>query len=85
MACALTIGWGATGPLFDWSDSHSLVINTITTVLTFLMVFVLQHSQNHGTAAIQAKLDELIRSSDASNEMIRAEQKTDEEVENLRP
>jgi low affinity Fe/Cu permease len=72
------------GPVFNYSDTWQLVINTGTTVATFLMVFVLQHSQNRDATAIQAKLDELIRASEASNELIRAEQLTEAEVEDLR-
>ena len=60
------------------------MINTGTTVATFLMIFVLQHSQNRDATAIQAKLDELIRASEASNQLIRAEQLTEAEVEDLR-
>jgi low affinity Fe/Cu permease len=72
------------GPVFDYSDTWQLVINTGTTVATFLMIFVLQHSQNRDATAIQAKLDELILASEASNKLIRAEQLTEEEVEALR-
>jgi low affinity Fe/Cu permease len=72
------------GPVFNYSDTWQLVINTGTTVATFLMIFVLQHSQNRDATAIQAKLDELIRASAASNKLIRAEQLTEAEVEELR-
>src|SRR5512144_1887174 len=84
LACLATIAWAVTGPIFNYSDTSQLVINTGTTVATFLMVFVLQHSQNRDSTAIQAKLDELIRASEASNKLIRAEQLTEEEVEELR-
>jgi low affinity Fe/Cu permease len=80
LACLATAGWAVTGPVFNYSDTWQLVINTGTTVATFLMIFVLQHSQNRDSTAIQAKLDELIRASEASNKLIRAEQLTEKEV-----
>ena len=61
LATTACIIWAVTGPFFDYSDTWQLVINTGTTVLTFLMVFVLQHSQNRDAIAIQAKLDEIIK------------------------
>ena len=84
LACIATLTWAVTGPVFHYSDTWQLVINTGTTVATFLMIFVLQHSQNRNSTAIQAKLDELIRSSQASNKLIRAERLTEKEVEELR-
>jgi len=84
LACLATLAWAVSGPVFDYSDTWQLVINTGTTVATFLMIFVLQHSQNRDATAIQAKLDELILASEASNKLIRAEQLTEEEVEALR-
>ena len=84
LACLMTLAWAVTGPIFNYSDTWQLVINTGTTVATFLMIFVLQHSQNRDATAIQAKLDELIRASEASNKLIRAEQLTQDEVEQLR-
>ena len=57
LACLATLAWAVTGPVFNYSDTWQLVINTGTTVATFLMIFVLQHSQNRDATAIQAKLD----------------------------
>jgi len=63
--------WGVSGPVFGWSDTWQLVINTSTTIITFLMVFLIQNAQNRDGSAIQAKLDELIRAvSEARNEFI---------------
>ena len=61
IALAVIVVWGITGPLFHWSDTWQLVINTRTTIVTFLMVFLIQNAQNRDASAIQAKLDELIR------------------------
>ena len=60
-AMTLVLGWLVTGPLFDYSDSWQLVINTTTTIITFLMVFLIQSTQNRDAEAVQVKLDELIR------------------------
>ena len=77
--------WIATGPLFGWSDTWQLVVNTATTIVTFLMVFLIQNSQNRDAAAIQAKLDEVIRAmADARNEFIGIEHLTDHEIEAIR-
>ncbi|MEO6327313.1 MAG: low affinity iron permease family protein [Ginsengibacter sp.] len=74
--------WGITGPIFKFSDTWQLVINTGTTIITFLMVFVIQHSQNKDTKAIQLKLNELIAANcDASNRLVNIEELTDEELE----
>jgi len=74
--------WVITGPIFDYSDTWQLVINTGTTIVTFLMVFLIQATQNRDTAAIQLKLDELILATKkASNGMIAAEDLSDEELE----
>jgi len=82
LAC---IVWAVTGPLFNYSDTWQLVINTGTTVLTFLMVFLVQHTQNRDTTATHAKLDELICATDkARNELMRVEEKTEEEVKEIR-
>ncbi len=83
-ACLLVIVWLATGPIFYYSDTWQLVINTATSVLTFLMVFVIQNTQNRDSAAIQAKLDELIRTSAAQNKFIGIEQLTAEEIAEYR-
>ena len=85
VALSIIIVWGATGPVFDYSDTWQLIINTGTTIVTFLMVFLIQNSQNRDAAAMQAKLDEIIRAlSDARNEFIGIEHKTDHEIEAIR-
>jgi low affinity Fe/Cu permease len=76
--------WAITGPLFQYSDTWQLVINTGTTIVTFLMVFLIQNSQNRDGAAIQVKLDELIRVSTAHNSFVGIEHLTDEELEDIR-
>lgn len=84
-ALLIIVGWAATGPLFAFSDTWQLVVNTTTTIVTFLIVFLIQNSQNRDAAAIQAKLDELIRSvADARNQFIGIEHLTDREVEAIR-
>jgi low affinity Fe/Cu permease len=85
---ALVLGtvlvWIVTGPFFHFSDTWQLVINTGTTIVTFLMVFLIQNSQNRDSAAIQVKLDELIRVSKAHNSFMGLEHLTDEELEEIR-
>ena len=81
-ALSVIIIWAITGPIFHFSDTWQLVINTGTTIITFLMVFVIQHSQNKDTVAIQLKLNELIAANhDASNRLVSIEDLTDEELE----
>src|SRR5262245_39314109 len=80
-AVLLVIGWAATGPLFDFGESWQLVINTGTTVITFLMVFIIQTTQNRDARAIHLKLDELIRASTARNVFADLEDATDEELD----
>ena len=77
--------WGITGPLFAWSDTWQLVINTGTTIVTFLMVFLIQNAQNRDTQALQLKLDELIRvNTDARNSLMGLEGKSQSEVEDIK-
>jgi low affinity Fe/Cu permease len=76
--------WAISGPLFKFSDTWQLVINTGTTIVTFLMVFLIQNSQNRDSAAIQVKLDELIRVGAARNSLVGIEHLTDDEIEELR-
>lgn len=77
--------WGATGPIFAFSDTWQLVVNTSTTIITFLMVFVIQNAQNRDAAAIQAKLDEIIRAMDgARDDFIGIEHLTDRQLEQIR-
>ena len=85
LAFGFIVVWAATGPLFAYSDTWQLVVNTSTTIVTFLMVFLIQNSQNRDSAAMQAKMDELIRSIDsARNQFIGIEHKTDKEIEKIR-
>lgn len=85
LAVLIIFGWGMSGPLFSWSDTWQLVVNTGTTIATFLMVFLIQNSQNRDAAAMQAKLDELIRAvSNARNEFVGIEHLTDHEIEAIR-
>ena len=76
--------WAVTGPLFNFSDTWQLVINTGTTIVTFLMVFLIQNSQNRDSAAIQVKLDELIRVSEVHNSFVGLEHLTEEELKDIR-
>ena len=81
-ATALILIWAVSGPVFDFSDTWQLVINTSTTIITFLMVFLIQHTQNRDTEAIQLKLDEIIRSvHGARNDLMDLEDQDDEELE----
>lgn len=85
LALALIVLWVISGPFFAWSDTWQLVVNTATTIATFLMVFLIQNSQNRDAAAIQAKLDELIRAAEqARNEFVGIEHLTDSEIERIR-
>jgi low affinity Fe/Cu permease len=84
VAVFLVLVWGATGPLFHYSDTWQLAINTSTTIITFLMVFVIQHTQNRDTESLRLKLDELIRAVDnARNDFIEIDDLDDEELHAL--
>lgn len=84
-ALALVVGWAATGPFFGWSDSHSLFINTVTTIITFLMVFLIQATQSQDTRALHLKVDELIRViGPARNELIASEDLDPQALESMR-
>src|SRR5437867_12830688 len=80
----LIVGWASTGPLFKYSDTWQLVVNTATTIITFLMVFLIQNTQNRDAKALHLKLDEIIRAIQrADNQMINIEKLSDDELEIL--
>jgi low affinity Fe/Cu permease len=84
-AIAVVVLWAASGPVFGWSDTWQLVINTGTTIVTFLMVFVIQNTQSRDTQAMQLKLDELIRVNEmARNSLINLEEMSDIDVERMK-
>jgi low affinity Fe/Cu permease len=84
LAVATIVVWAVTGPYFHYSDTWQLVVNTATTVVTFLIVFLIQNTQNRDARAIQLKLDEIIRSiRAANNSMINIEALSDEELQGL--
>jgi low affinity Fe/Cu permease len=84
-AVLIIVVWAVTGPLFGYSDTWQLIINTGTTIVTFLMVFLIQNSQNRDAAAMQAKLDELLRAVDKAREQfIGIEHLTDQQIELVR-
>ncbi len=84
LAVLLIAGWAVTGPIFHFNDTWQLVINTGTTIITFLMVFLIQSTQNRDTAALQIKLDELICSSKAHNALLNLENLDDQQLERIR-
>jgi len=83
LAVALVVVWAASGPVFDYSENWQLVINTSTTIITFLMVFVLQNSQNRDGKALQAKLDELILTSQAQNKFVGIEKLDEQQLREM--
>ncbi|MGH7982228.1 MAG: low affinity iron permease family protein, partial [Candidatus Udaeobacter sp.] len=84
LAIVIIVVWGLTGPTFHFSDTWQLIINTGTTIVTFLMVFVIQNTQNRDSKAVNLKLDEVIRAvKGARNQLINLEGLSDEELKNL--
>lgn len=79
LACCAVIAWGLCGPLFGFSENWQLVVNTGTTIVTFLMVFVIQHGQNKDSAALHLKLDELLGAMEGANSKLVAVEQLDEE------
>ncbi|BCJ91710.1 membrane protein [Terrihabitans soli] len=84
LCCAVVLGWAVSGPIFGFSDTWQLIINTGTTIVTFLMVFLIQNTQNRDGVAIQTKLDELIRAGQGRNRFVGIERLTEDELEELR-
>ncbi|HJU17930.1 MAG TPA: low affinity iron permease family protein [Stellaceae bacterium] len=85
LALGIVVIWGVTGPMFNFSDTWQLIINTGTTIVTFLMVFLIQNTQNREASAVQLKLDELIRAnSSARNRLLTLENLSEEELEQLK-
>jgi low affinity Fe/Cu permease len=85
IAVAVIVGWAVSGPMFQFTDTWQLVINTGTTIVTFLMVFLIQNTQNRDARAIHLKLDELIRATkDARDTLVDLEDMPDEELARLR-
>ena len=85
IACMSILAWIATGPIFNYSDTWQLAINTATTIITFLMVFLIQHTQNIDSQAVQIKLDELIRATKgAHNALLDLEEMTEKQLDEIR-
>jgi len=84
IAAAIIVVWAVTGPMFHFNDTWQLVINTGTTIITFLMVFLIQNSQNRDSAALQIKLDELIRATRARNSLLDVDNLDEEALERIR-
>jgi low affinity Fe/Cu permease len=85
LAAAVIVVWAITGPIFDFSDTWQLIINTGTTIVTFLMVFLIQSTQNRDAEAVQVKLDELIRAlGNAKNELLDLEELEEKDLDEIR-
>jgi low affinity Fe/Cu permease len=85
LALTVLVIWGVSGPIFQWCDTWQLIVNTGTTIVTFLMVFLIQNTQNRDTEMLQLKLDELIRANDsARNRLLQLEELTEEEMEHIK-
>jgi low affinity Fe/Cu permease len=85
IACLLLVVWALCGPVFNYSDTWQLIVNTATTILTMLIVILIQNTQTRDTKAVQAKLDELIRVNEqARNSLIKAEELDQEQLDELR-
>jgi low affinity Fe/Cu permease len=84
IAIAIVIIWAVTGPIFKFSDTWQLVMNTTSSIITFLMVFVIQHTENKDMTALQVKLDALIEKSEVSDKMINIEELSDEQLEEIK-
>jgi low affinity Fe/Cu permease len=83
--CALTLLWLATGPVFRWSDTWQLIINTLTNIVSMLMIFLIQNTQNRESAALQLKVDELLRAvRGAQNAFINLEELTEEDLVSIK-
>src|SRR5579862_8537985 len=83
--CAITLAWMVTGPLFHWSDTWQLIINTVTNIVSMLMVFIIQNTQNRESSALQLKLDELLRAvQGAHNTFINLEELSEEDLDDLK-
>lgn len=83
-AISIVILWAVTGPVFKFSDTWQLVMNTTSSIITFLMVFVIQHTENKDMTALQVKLDALIEKSNVSDKMINVEELSDEQLEEIK-
>ena len=85
LACLVILVWGAMGPILGYSDTWQLVINTSTTIVTFLMVFLIQNTQNRDSHALHLKIDELLRALDAADtRLVNVEERSEQELERLR-
>lgn len=84
LAVLVVVAWAVTGPMFHFGDTWQLVINTGTTIVTFLMVFLIQNTQNRDSVAVQIKLDELIRSSQAHNALLNLEELDEQTLDRIR-